>query len=408
MVGVISWVKGYVRIRVWGLSVERFLNLCGHRNILLWDVVRKETHWEMCISVKGFRSLRPIVRKTGTKVAITERSGLPFFVSRMNRKKMFLAGAVISLAFWYGSANFVWRIEIQGNYKITQEQIRDYLDEQNLSIGTRKKSVDIEQLEKDIRMEFPDITWTSGKFEGTSFVLSIKENDGIVQTESLEDDGGYDLISHAEGEICYIVVRSGIPKVKQGDMVSKDMVLVEGKVPVYNDDGTVREYILVKADADIYIKHTITYEESLSETYIKKEYTGREEKNSFLRFGSNELSFHDSDPYCVYDVVMQENTTGLFEDLKIPVSWGKYTYREYMNVECLYSKEEAVDILKEKLLLFLAGLEEKGVQIIEKDVTIVKDDNKYKIMGEILVAEPAKDLKPIELSTEELIQENGE
>ncbi len=408
MVGVISWVKGYVRIRVWGLSVERFLNLCGHRNILLWDVVRKDTHWEMCISVKGFRTLRPIVRKTGTKVAITERNGLPFFVSRLNRKKVFLAGAVISLVFWYGSANFVWKIEIEGNYKITEEQLRDYLDEQNLSIGSRKKNVDIEQLEKDIRMEFADITWTSGRFEGTSFILSIKENDGIAQVENVEEDGGYDLISHAEGEISYIVVRSGIPKVKQGDVVSPDMVLVEGKIPVYNDDGTIREYILAKADADIFIKHTITYEEALPETYIKKVYTGRVEKGSFWRFGSNELSFHDSDPYCVYDVVMQENTTGLFEDLKIPVSWGKYTYREYMNVECLYSKEEAVDILKEKLLLFLAGLEEKGVQIIEKDVTIVKDDNEYKIMGEILVAEPVTDLRPTELMTEELIQENGE
>ncbi len=408
MVGVISWVKGYVRIRVWGLSAERFLNLCGHRNILLWDVVRKETYWEMCISVKGFRSLRPIVRKTGTKVAITERNGLPFFVSGLNRKKVFLAGAVISLVFWYGSANFVWKIEIEGNYKITEEQLLDYLDEQNLSVGSRKKNVDIEQLEKDIRMEFKDITWTSGRFEGTSFILSIKENDGIVQEKIEETDGGYDLVSHAEGEICYMVVRSGIPKIKQGDLVSSDMILVEGKIPVYNDDGTIREYILAKADADIYIKHTIKYEESLPETYIKKVYTGREEKNSFWRLGSNELFFHDSDPYCVYDVVMQENTPGLFEDLKIPVSWGKYTYREYMNVECLYSKEEAVDILKEKLLLFLAGLEEKGVQIIEKDVTIVKDDKEYKIMGEILVAEPAKDLKPTELSTEELIQENGE
>lgn len=408
MVGVISWVKGFVRIHVSGLSVERFMNLCGHKNILLWDVVRKDTHWEMCISVKAFRALRPIVRKTGTKVVITERCGLPFFISKMNRKKMFLAGLLISVVFWYGSSNFVWKIEIEGNNKITREQLMDYLDENNLSIGTPKNKVDIEQLEKDIRMEFTDITWTSGRFEGTTFYLSVKENDGIMHVQSEQESGGFDLISHVDGEVYYMIVRAGIPKVKQGDTVTKDMVLVEGKVPVYNDDGTIREYILKKADADIYVKHTISYEEGLSETYIKKVYTGREKKSSYLRLGNKEISFHDKDPYCVYDVVVQEKTPNLFEDVNLSVSWGKYTYREYMNMECLYSKEEAVNILKEKILLFLADLEEKGVQIIEKNVTIVKDGNEYKIMGEILVAEPVTKMSPIDLTLEENIQESIE
>ena len=95
MVGFISWLRGFVRIRVSGLSVERFMNLCGHRNILLWDVVRKEEYWEMCISIKAFRSLRPIVRKTGTKVVITERCGLPFFIHKMGVRKIFVAGLIL-------------------------------------------------------------------------------------------------------------------------------------------------------------------------------------------------------------------------------------------------------------------------------------------------------------------------
>ena len=129
MVGVISWLKGYVRIRVSGLSVERFLNLCGHKNILLWNVVRGERYWEMCISISAFRRIRPIVRKTGTRVVITERCGLPFFVKKMNGKKVFLFGLIFTIFFWYASGNFVWRIEFEGNYKITQEQLMDFLDE---------------------------------------------------------------------------------------------------------------------------------------------------------------------------------------------------------------------------------------------------------------------------------------
>lgn len=397
MVGVISWLKGYVRIRVSGLSVERFMNLCGHKNILLWDVVKAEGYWEMCVSIKAFYQLRSIVRKTGTRVVITERCGLPFFIKRMNKKKVFLVGLILTIIFWYASANFVWRIEIEGNYKITEEQLRDYLAEQTVSIGTMKKSIDIELLEKSIRIEFPDIIWTSGKFEGTTFHLAVKENDGIKVEPEGTEDGGYDLVAHIDGEIYSIIVRKGVPMVKQGDTVSKDMILVEGRIPVKNDDGSVREYLYEKSDADIYIKRTISYVDSLMAQYIKKVYTGREKNYFYVRFGKKEWSVGQTNPYLVYDVVMQETTPTLLKELNIPLLWGQYTYREYQNTECLYTQEEAVAILQENFLQFLVSLEEKGVQIIEKDVKIEKKVNNYEVSGEITVAEPVENLVPTQI-----------
>lgn len=397
MVGIISWLKGYVRIRVSGLAVERFMNLCGHKNILLWDVVRAEKYWEMCVSISAFRQLRPIVRKTGTRVVITQRCGLPFFMKSLNKKKVFLAGLILTIIFWYASANFVWKIEIEGNFKITQEQLRDYLTEQKVSIGTMKKNIDIELLEKAIRIEFPDIIWTSGKFEGTTFHLSVKENDGIKVEPVVTEDGGYDLVAHVDGEIYSIIVRKGVPLVKQGDVVTKDMILVEGRIPVKNDDGTVREYLYEKSDADIYIKHSMAYEDSLTCNYVKKVYTGREKECFYVRFGKKEWSIGQTKPYLVYDVVMQETTPALLKELKIPLLWGQYTYREYQNTECLYSKEEAAEILNKNLLQFLASLEEKGVQIIEKDVKIEKKVNAYEVSGEIIVAEPVESLIPTQV-----------
>ncbi len=399
MVGLISWLKGFVRIRVSGLSVERFMNLCGHHNILLWNVVRKESYWEMCISIKAFRALRPIVRKTGTKVVITEKCGLPFFIHKLGTRKIFVAGLFFSLGFWYISANFVWRIEINGNLQITEEQLIDYLERNDVVIGALKKRIDIEQLEKNIRMEFSEITWTSIKFDGTVLYLDIKENDGIKVIEQVEE-GAYDLVSNTEGEVFSMVVRAGVPKVKQGDSVTVDMVLVEGKIPIYNDDGTVREYLYEKSDADIFIKHTIEYEYSIPLTHIEKVYTGRTRGYSFFRIGEKEFSLHGAKPFCMYDSVMLETTPTLIKDLRLPISWGEFTYREYLNTECLYREEEAKMLLEENLLHFLVGLEEKGVQIIEKDVTIVKNTNEYEIMGNIVVAEPATHLVEINVAEE--------
>ena len=64
------------------------------------------------------------------------------------------------------------------------------------------------------------------------------------------------------------------------------------------------------------------------------------------------------------------------------------THREYQNTEHDYTREEAEALLNQKLMDFLADLEEKGVQIIEKDVRINKNDTSWVMEGAFLVREP--------------------
>ena len=76
MIQIIRYIKGYLAIRVFGFSPERFMNLCSHHNIFLWDVENHGDYYAMKISLKGFYRLRGITRKTGTRVVITRRYGL--------------------------------------------------------------------------------------------------------------------------------------------------------------------------------------------------------------------------------------------------------------------------------------------------------------------------------------------
>lgn len=404
MVNMINWLKGYLRIRVMGEAVERFMNLCGYRNILLWDVIRKDNVLELYISLNAFRTLRPIVKKTNVKVVILERYGLPFFVSHIGKRKFFLFGTIFALLFWQISGNFVWNIEISGNYRITTEQIFDYLDANDIHVGMWKKRIHIEALEKALRITFPEITWTSGRLEGTTFFLDIKEAEGIMETTTFEDGIQYDYVAPFDGEIYSIVVRKGIPKVKQGDMVTKDMLLVEGIVPIMNDDGTLREMIYTRSDADISILHTIEFQEELPLQYIKKDYTGRIKQIPYIRIFDKELTFGNAKNYLVSDTIIQDSTWNFLKEVKIPISWGTYTSREYLNQEILYTKEEAKIILEEKFKNFLSTFTENGVQIIEKDVRIVKSDNSWIIEGNIQLAEPVNTAIPVEQGVIEALE----
>ncbi len=395
MLGILQFLKGYVRMKIWGVSPERFLNLCSNKNILLWDICKDGDVYTMCISLSAFLQLRPIARKTGVRVVILQKFGLPFLLPGLLKRKIFIAGLFLCVTFWIVSYRFVWDITLEGNYQITQEVFTDFLASLQVRVGMRKTDLDISALEREIRRAFPEVTWTSARLSGTRLEISIKENDAPMLEEPVPVEGGQNLVSEYAGVITSMIVRSGVPMVKIGDTVEEGTLLVEGRVPIYNDDATVREYLYITADADITVEHSITYQDTLPATYIQKFYTGRSFSRPFVRLGGKEIKLPQERPYLVYDTVTQGHTPMLLEKLSIPLSWGQYVYREYMNVEHEYTLKQAEALLVEKELQFLATLEEKGVHIIEKDVKIEEGGVCWTMEGWILVDQLTGRLVPI-------------
>ena len=140
MIELLKYLRGYLRIRVWGFSPERFMNLCSNKGILIWNIVREGDVYYMNINLRGFWALRPIVRKTGTRVAVLERYGLPFFLPRLLKRKVFVMGLLMATAFWIWSSLYIWNIEISGNYQITDDVFQSFLKENQVTVGMKKRS----------------------------------------------------------------------------------------------------------------------------------------------------------------------------------------------------------------------------------------------------------------------------
>ena len=110
LTSVLKFLKGYVVVHLSGYSPERFLNLCCHHKIVLWGLRSTGTEYEMCMSIAAFRKVRPLVRKTQTKVVILERHGLPFLLWKYRRRKLFAAGAFFCIVLLYVMSLFIWNI----------------------------------------------------------------------------------------------------------------------------------------------------------------------------------------------------------------------------------------------------------------------------------------------------------
>ena len=391
MIEFLKFLKGYVCIRVSGFSPERFMNLCGNRNILLWNIRKEEDVYYMCLSIAGFYRLKPIVKKTGTKVAIVKRCGLPFFMPGMWKRKIFILGFLLAAAFWFQTSRYIWAIEIQGNFMITEDIMMDFLAENQVFTGMKKGKLNIEELEQNIRKEFYQVTWTSAKLEGTKLTIQIKENDLLDMEEAGKREDAMtasNLVAEQDGTVVSMIVREGVPQVTIGQEIKKGDVLVTGNVPVYHEDGTIRKYRYCNADADIVVQHVLPVKETLSLYYEKKNYTRREKKQYYLELFGKTIRFgKNKEPFRSCDSIESRNQLQLLRDFYLPVIYGNRTYREYYVEERKYTNEESKALIQDEYKKIVESLEEKGVQIIEKNVKIETNDLKWVLSGELTVQE---------------------
>lgn len=374
LISLFRYIQGYLKIRVTGYSPERFLNLCKNKKIAVWGLESRHNAYEMYMKISGFRKLKPILKKTQTKVTIEERFGLPFFFHKYRKRKLFFVGISLCVLLIYSMTFFIWNIDLQGNQSITNEVLLEYLETQEITHGMAKHKVNCEQIAKDIRKNFDDIIWVSASLEGTRLHIHVKENmDTFKEPDLIEEPS--DIVSDKLGIVKSIVTRSGVPQVKAGDEVTEGMVLVSGTVDVLNDAKEVVSHRYVVADADIILETATHYHDSLKKRYEKKVYTDKKRQLAFLKIGDYTLQFGwQKNKFEHYETQTTEMQMKLGENFYLPLFPGSKKIKEYKLEPMEYSKEEMETLLKDKFEQYCKNLEESGAVILENNLQILHEN----------------------------------
>ncbi len=377
-----KFIKAYVELILTGQNVERFLNLCVFHDIVFKQIEDDGKTYRCVLSVEDFYRIKEIIRKTGVKVVISGRYGLPFLFRKIMKKTGLVWGAGLLIILVIFSQKILWSIEVQGLEVVTQYQILDVIDKQDVHVGMFLSEIDYVTLEEAIRGAFPDIVWCSVSQEENRLQIFVKEKEAehdktttgeeikeLLGISVVEGNGFTNLVADRDFYIDSMVIRKGFPGVTSGEVKRGD-VLVYGQIPVLADDGTIKAYLMETASAQITLTYQQEYDDKLDNTYVRKEYTGREgygflfqgKEYSFGKFGQ-----YDSEQVCRFG--------GELCPLTI------VRYKEYQYVEYKYSDAEIENILYGKMEDFLEGLAEKGIQIIAKDVTITRSVDDSRLHG---------------------------
>ncbi len=407
------FLQGAVKVEAKGHNIERFLNISSKRSLSIGTVSmageeedgkrnEESAGWITFITTPGdFKKMKDVARKTGVRLRIRGRQGLPFFLYRNRKRKLLASGFLSFFLFLYVLSFFIWDISFEGNHKFTDDMLSGFLESVSVYYGMRKSAVSCEELEAGIRNYFTEITWVSAEIRGTRLIIRVKENEALLKPME-SDQSPCDLTAGKEGEIVGMVVRSGIPQVKIGDVVEAGTLLVDGTIPIYDDAETLVNSHETHADAEIYAKTVHQIEEQVDLSKTVKARTGGVRRGLYVRvFGYPFYFLAPAYGDAKWEIYMEQKQAKILNDFYLPIYYGTMTAFEYENYEHIYTSQEVETICEAWMEEYMEKISEKGIQILGSDGKIEVNESGWKLVGTMTVIENIAAESPVSVESNE-------
>jgi len=369
---LLNYILGYVHIKAEGMFIERFINICISKKILLWNMKReKSTILYADISIKDYKRIREVARKTKSQVEIKEKKGVPFLLHKYRKRKIFIGLLIIFAIIISITSRFIWNIEVTGNTDIQTEEILQALSENGLNIGAYKSKIDLAGIINKVRLNRDDIAWIGISLKGTNAIVKVKEV--TKAPEIIKEDEFCNIVSNKSGMITKISVQNGTAVAKVGDIVKEGDLLVNGYL-----EGKYTGIRYVHASADIEAKIWYSKKEKAYYNEQIRVPTGNTEEKYSIGINNFKINFYKTlSKFENYDTINKNKKLMLFSNFYLPIEIYKTINSEYTIQDVTYTEEELIAKTVQKIE------EEIESSLPNKNNIIDKQINTYKAEGYI-------------------------
>lgn len=217
-------LSGYLVVSVRGDNTEKFINLCIKNGLVLWDIRQAGKEARLKVQIEDFFEMRPLAKKTGCRLRIVKKAGVPFLAHRLAKRRGFALGAVFFIVSLYFMSSFVWFISVRGNETIREERILELAEQLGIKPGVPKSKLDTERLANEMILLEDEISWVNFTLQGTRLLIEVAEKTKPPRGK----DRPVNLVAAKDGLVEDVLVVMGEPRVKPGDTVSRGDLLIEG------------------------------------------------------------------------------------------------------------------------------------------------------------------------------------
>lgn len=233
---MLGWLLGRVRFRAEGGDAERLLTACAGQGIPVSGVRATALGFTAWTPARCYRRLRPLARRSHTRVRLAKKQGLCFVLLRWRGRWGLVLGPLVLAAVLAFSGNVVWAIRFDGVPAAQQIQLRSQLLQAGIWEGAWLQPDSLDAARQELLAQNEEYSWLTLNFYRGRLVV---EANPLRPAPELPQGQSCDLVSVADGVVLEVNIQSGQPLCSPGQTVAKGQQLAAGR---YQDrDGRLFE-----------------------------------------------------------------------------------------------------------------------------------------------------------------------
>ena len=230
---------------------------------------------------------------------------------------------------------FIWDFTVEGNVRVSEEEILRALQRQGVTIGTFGISLDTEDIRNHVLLDIPELVWITVNVSGCRAYVEVREREEVP--EPVNEREPANVVARRGGLVLEVQALDGVKCVLPGSSVEAGELLISG----VEDTETVGARVMAgMGTVEARTWYTLSTVVPLTEE--EKRYTGEEKHGLSLVFGTNRVKFFSNSSIETgnYDKITNRTQWSLF-GLPLPVTAVVETYRYYEPVAAQVSAAQA-------------------------------------------------------------------
>lgn len=353
-------------IRLSGDGILSFVHTLAGKHILFWDLRRDDSTWTLKTTLAHAEPLLACASDVQIDAEIIARKGLPFLAARYKKRIGLLIGLILGLALLFYAELFVWKITVNGNTLLSDQEILEALEDYGIGIGNYIPRIPVLQAQNEFLIRYSELSSFAINIKGTHIEVDVLER---THTPEIEENSGYsNIVSAFDGVVLAVEAVDGTAVVRVGDTVSEGQLLISaytvGARNIYR-----LHHARGKITAQVYDQFSVV----IPLTSDTKHYTGNEETKTTLTVFSRpaDLFLSEQSRYELFDVEVSTEPFLLFGIAETPIVKTTAIYREYTHRSVTVSQEQAEARAKAALDAYLARQTD---EVLDCDYTVTYDE----------------------------------
>ncbi len=316
----------------------RVLNSVISNNLKYIGLITNDNEIELEIYSNSLDKYISILKSGNIDYRLSEEYGILSILKKCKYRIGVVIGMALLVAISLFSTRLVWKININGNTKLSNDEIIEIMNESGLHLGTYIPSLDYDELHNKILLCTDKISWISVNIVGSVANVEVKEMQATKPNEGLTYTN---IVSKYDGLITSVKIINGEEKIQVGDVVKAGDILISG---VLDSQANGVRYVSAKGEVYAEVNKKIIVKvpkKNTENSSIKNVHTEKSIKifSNIINFS---LKHSNCNEFC--DKIEKRENIRIFNTFELPISL--ITTKHYISEakEITYSNQEMVDI----------------------------------------------------------------